>query len=260
MEITEIPLEEIDLSEFNVRKNLDDGQFDSSIEDLANSIEKQGLLSPITVFEKPNGRYGLVAGQRRFMACKFLNLKTISAIVRTNMSDTDATAVSLVENVHRADMNPNDKARAFKVLLDKFGDLRSVCRETGIGAQTIKKYIQLLDLAPELRDRLSAGDIKNTDALARLAQRFDDADSQIQVWEGIGGFTQAVQTEIIKRAAPDLSNLDDLIGEAAEGAFDMTVVKNCPFDCPTIPSALRIEVDRMVKSYKLAHASIEDAG
>ena len=96
MEVTEIPINAIDVSEFNVRKNLIDGQFDSSIEDLANSIAKQGLLSPITVFQKTKGRYGLVAGQRRLMACRHLKWKTISAIVRANMSDADATAVSLV--------------------------------------------------------------------------------------------------------------------------------------------------------------------
>ena len=158
------------------------------------------------------------------MACRHLTWKTISAIVRANMSDADATAVSLVENVHRADMNPSDKASAFKALLDKFGDVQSVSRETGVGASTIRKYIQLLTLAPELKDRLSAGDVKNTDALARLANRFqDDPDSQIEVWDKISGFTQAVQTEIIKRADSDLNNLNDLVNDAAEGAFDFRI-------------------------------------
>ncbi len=249
MIVREIPISDVDISEFNTRKNLADGQYDSTIEDLAKSIEKQGLLSPITVFQRPDGRYALVAGQRRLLACKQLGWSTISAIVRDTMTDADATAISLVENVHRADMNPRDKAIAFKALVDRFGDLQIVSRETGVGVSTIRKYVQLLDLAPQLQEQLAAGEAKNTEALARLAQRFD-ADKQVQVWERIGGFTQDVQQEIIKRADPSLENLDTLVDQAAEGAFNYHVVRNCPFDCPTIPEPLKRQVAEMVEAFK----------
>jgi ParB family chromosome partitioning protein len=170
MLVKDIAIQDVDVSEFNTRKNLIDGQDDSRIDDLARSIEKQGLLSPITVFQKPDGKYALIAGQRRMLACQRLEWSTIPAIVRDTMSEADATAVSLVENVHRADMNPIDKARAFKTLATKFGNLPSVSHETGVGVSTIRKYIQLLDLAPELQKQLAAGDARNTQALARLAQ------------------------------------------------------------------------------------------
>ena len=62
MEVTDIPLEQIDISESNVRKNLDDGEADSSIPDLANSIERQGLLNPVTVY-RDGKRYCLVVGE-----------------------------------------------------------------------------------------------------------------------------------------------------------------------------------------------------
>ncbi len=249
MEIKDIAIGDIDLSAFNVRKNLEDGQQDSSIQDLAHSIEKQGLLSPITVFQRPDGRLGLVAGQRRLLACKHLGWTHIAAIVRDTLSEADATAISLVENVHRADMNPTDKARAFKTLLDKFGDVQTVSRETGVGATTIRKYIQLLTLAPELQSRLGAGEVKNTDALARLAQRFEQPEDQLAVWGRIGGFTQDVQREIIKRTDTTLENLDELVSGATEGAFNIRMVRNCPFDCPTIPDALKNQVARLVEPY-----------
>lgn len=217
--------------------------------DLAKSIEKQGLLSPITVFRKPDGRYSLIAGQRRLLACKQLGWPTISAIVRESMTDADATAISLVENVHRADMNPRDKAVAFKALLDRFGDLQTVSRETGVGVSTIRKYVQLLDLAPQLQEQLAAGEARNTEALARLAQKFD-ADKQIEVWDRISGFTQDVQQEIIRRADFSLENLDALVDQAAEGAFNYHVVRNCPFDCPTIPGPLKKQVAEMVEAFK----------
>lgn len=249
MIVREIPIQDMDISEFNTRKNLSDGQYDSTIEDLAKSIEKQGLLSPITVFQKPGDRYALVAGQRRLLACKQLGWSMIPAIVRDGMTDADATAISLVENVHRADMNPRDKAVAFKVLLDRFGDLRTVSRETGVGVYTIRKYVQLLDLAPQLQEQLAAGESRKTEALARLAQRFDH-DKQMEVWDRISGFTQDVQQEIIKRVESDLENLDALVDQAAEGAFDYHVVRNCPFDCPTIPKSLKKQVAEVVEAFK----------
>lgn len=247
MIVREISIQDVDVSEFNTRKNLGDGQYDSTIEDLAKSIEKQGLLSPITVFQKAEGRYALVAGQRRLLACRQLGWSTIPAIVRDSMTDADATAISLVENVHRADMNPRDKAIAFRALLDKFGDFQTVSRETGVGVSTIRKYVQLLDLAPQLRERLAAGEARNTEALARLAQRFD-ADKQVEVWDRISGFTQDVQQEIIRRTDPGLENLGVLVDQAAEGAFNYHVVRNCPFDCPAIPEPLKKQVAEMVEA------------
>ena len=121
MEVTEIPVELIDISDANTRKDLGDGQVDSTIEDLARSIERQGLLSPISIFPTSDGRYALVAGQRRLLAFKHLGRTSIPAIVHEAMTDESATAVSLVENVHRADMNPRDKAVAFKHLVALLG-------------------------------------------------------------------------------------------------------------------------------------------
>lgn len=250
MVVKEVPIEQIEVSEFNTRKDLTDGQQDSTIDDLARSIERQGLLSPITVFQKPDGSFSLIAGQRRLLACKRLGRTTVPAIVRDSMSEADATAISLVENVHRADMNPRDKAKAFKALLDRFGDAQNVSRETGVGTSTIRKYVQLLDLAPELQERLAAGEAKNTEALARLAQKFSDPDEQVEIWDRVGGFTQDVQQEIIKRLDANLTNLDDVVAQAAEGAFDYHIVRNCPFDCPSVPEPLKSEVARIISEFK----------
>ena len=249
MQIREIPIEDIDISEFNRRKNLADGQQDSNIEDLARSIERQGLLSPITVFKKPDGLYSLVAGQRRLLACKRLGWAAIPAIVRDEMNAADATAVSLVENVHRADMNPRDKAIAFKALHDRFGSAQAVGRETGVGVATIRKYLRLLDLAPRLQDRLAAGEARNTEALARLAQTIKDPDQQVATWERIEAFTQDVQDDIIKRLEPDLSNLPDLVEQATEGRLGFHIVRNCPYDCPTIPGPLKEQVAQMIERH-----------
>jgi len=249
MNVRDIPVQDVDVSEFNTRKDLADGQYDSTIDDLAKSIKKHGLLSPITVFQKPDGRYALVAGQRRLLACKHLGWTVIPAIVRQAMNDVDATAISLVENVHRADMNPRDKAIAFKTLLDKFGNLQAVSRQTGAGTSTIRKYVRLLDLAVELQEKLSAGEARNTEALALLAQKFRP-DQQLIIWEKIRGSSQDEQETIIKRLNPGLDNLEALVDQATEGAFNYHVIKNCPFDCPTIPGPLKDQVAKMIETFR----------
>jgi ParB family chromosome partitioning protein len=249
VEVEPIPLDRIDVSEFNTRKDLADGQFDSTIEDLARSIEQQGLLQPITVYRKADGRYALVAGQRRLLAHKFLGRETIDGLIRDEMTEGDATAVSLVENVHRADMNPRDKARAFGKLLDQLGNIQSVCFATGVGEGTVRRYVQLLDLAEELQDGLAAGEVKNTEALARLAKKFPSPETQVTVWSRISGFRQDVQLDVLKGLDPDLSNLEDLRDMAVEGALGMKMIRNCPFDCPTIPEPLKKTVADLIESY-----------
>ncbi len=249
MEIQEIAIEDIVVSEFNTRKDLEDGQFDSTIDDLAKSISRQGLLSPITVFRKADGLYVLIAGQRRLYACRLLEWGSIPAIVRDEVTEADATAISLVENVHRADMNPRDKAKAFSTLLDNLGSIQAVSRETGVGTSTIRKYIRLIDLAPTLQDELAAGEARNTQALARLAKDIPDHEKQVETWRRISGFTQDVQEQIIQRLSPDLVNLESLVDQAAEGEFGYHVVRNCPFDCPTIPDALKDQVSKMIEEF-----------
>ncbi len=250
MIVKEIPLSLVDISDYNTRKELGFGEDDSSLQDLARSIEKQGLLSPITVFEKPEGRFGAIAGQRRLMACRRLGWNTISAVVRFGVDESDAKALSLVENVHRADMNPHDKAVAFRSLLDRLGDVQSVSNETGIGTATIRKYIKLLDLAPELQERISSGDASHTEAMIRLSKRFEDTQKQIVVWDKLDGLTQDVQIAAIKRIEPNLENLQAVINQASEGAFAVVSSRRCPFDCSQIPDVLKPAVASMIAAFQ----------
>lgn len=248
MKVKSVPMKLINVSKYNARKDLQDGQTDSSLEDFASSIERKGLLSPIIVRASKGGRYEIVAGQRRFLACQILGWAEIPAIVRSGLSDADATAISLIENVHRADMNPRDKADAFDALLSELGSISAVASETGFTNATIGKYLKLLKLSPELQDRLAAGETKNTDALAKLASRFHDSDDQIEVWSQIEGFTQPVQKEILRKVDDDRTNLGSLVELAAEGALGINMVKNCPYDCPTIPDSLKDAVATIIRS------------
>jgi ParB family transcriptional regulator, chromosome partitioning protein len=248
MEVRELLVERIAISEANTRKDLTDGQSDSDIEDLARSIERQGLLQPISVRPAGDGRFEVVAGQRRLMAFRLLKRETISAVIHTDLSPNDAVAISLVENVHRADMNPRDKAAAFGALLGQLGTVGAVAKSTGVGEATIRKYLLLRSLAPELQQRLAAGEVRNTDALATLARRFqDDPAIQLEVWDRIGGFRQDIQQEVLRKLDPEMTNLEELVSQAAEGELGFHLVRNCPRDCPTLPAALKPQVAQLIR-------------
>lgn len=233
MEVTELPLSAIRVSKFNTRKDLDAGTEDAGIQDLADSIRENGLLSPVTVRRSPDEFFDLIAGQRRLRACRILDWGTIPAIVHNEMEDEDATVVSLVENVHRAEMNPIDKAQAYQAILNHYGNVDDVSRRAGVTVQTVRKYLQLLKLAPSIRGELGTRQgPAGVSAMARLAQMFlpeqqEDALSLIE------GFRQDIQIKIITESGGDLGNLAKLRTEAMEGAFDIrSCLEGLCFDMP----------------------------
>jgi ParB family chromosome partitioning protein len=249
MEVKEIKMSEISLSEYNTRKDLSAGTEDASLEDLANSIKEKGLLNPITVRRKDDGTYELIAGQRRFLACKKLGWKTIPAIIRDITDDTDATIISLIENVHRADMNPIDKARAYQKIFDKYKDLKKVAKETGVSVGTIRKYLKLLNLAPSIQEKLSTAEgPAGIETLAKIADTFSP-EEQEDVLERIGGFKQQIQLEMLKRSGGDLSKLEELREQALEGAFDTRLCRGLE-DCPFIPRELIQSLKDAIKEFE----------
>ena len=220
MEIKELNLDEIDISEFNTRKDLGAGTEEASLDDLANSIREKGLLNPIMVRKNKNGKYDLIAGQRRFLAIKKIGLNTIPSIIRDELNDTDATIISLIENVQRADMNPLDKAKAYKIIYEKYKDHTKVAQETGVSVPTIKKYLTLLNLSSTLQEKLTTSDgPTGIGALSKLAEIFSRSEQEM-AYKEISGFKQSIQLEILKRSEGDLNQLTGLRNEALEGAFN----------------------------------------
>jgi ParB family chromosome partitioning protein len=153
----EVLVEAIDVSGQNTRKDLQAGQEDASLDDLARSIQAHGLLQPPLMRPSGLGRYEVIAGQRRILACRKLGLTSIRARF-TTVSDDEAITVSLIENVQRADMRPLDKAQAFEHLRAVHGTVTRVSLETGVGEQTIRRYLDLLVLPAQLKAKVGTGD------------------------------------------------------------------------------------------------------
>ena len=114
-DLTELNIKEVVPNVNQPRRNFDP----EKLAELTASIKEHGLVQPIVV--RPyNGSYQIVAGERRYRACKQLGLKTIPTIIK-NLSDEEVTEISLIENIQRQELNPIEEARAYKRLVDEFG-------------------------------------------------------------------------------------------------------------------------------------------
>lgn len=244
----EIPMENIVISELNVRKNLEAGSEDTNLEDLARSINEKGLLNPITVFTRQEN-YELIAGQRRFLACQLLGWKTIPSLIRSDVDDLDARIISLVENVHRADLHPLDKGRAYDQLYDNFGTYDRVSKETGVSYATIRKYMNLLKLSPSIQKLLTTSDgPAGSSALSMLAVTFPNFDDQERALRLIKGLKQQVQLEILKLCEGSIDKIIELVGLALEGYFTPYVCTGLG-SCPYIPESCKDEVLKLVMTH-----------
>ncbi len=242
METRELELSAIKVSNFNTWKDIDAGTEDTSLVDLANSILEQGLLMPIIVRPLPGGEYYVIAGQRRLLACRLLGWQTISATVRDNLDETKATVVSLIENVQRADLNPIDKAKAYSAIYHKYGDAKRIAKETGVTVPTIRRYLDLLNLAPSIQEEVSAAEgPAGVGTISTLANTFSVEDQQ-EALKQISGFKQDIQQKILKRSRGDMTRFPELVDQAHDNAFDMRTCREGL--CFVMPPDLKAEVLR----------------
>ena len=114
-DIMRIPVDMIEPNPFQPRMNFDS----EALEELADSIRTLGLIQPITVRRKADGRYQIIAGERRFRACKLAGLSEIPAIV-LDRDDRAAAQIALIENIQRENLNPLEEALAYKSLKEEY--------------------------------------------------------------------------------------------------------------------------------------------
>jgi hypothetical protein len=115
-----------------------------------------------------------------------------------------------------------------------------VAESTGISVQTIQKYLMLLKLPDSLRQELGTqSGAAGVGAMAGIAKTFAIPDDMVKAWNQIGGFTQTLQSEILKRSEGNIDALPELVLQAQEGAFDIKRCGTSLLDCPHIPDELR---------------------
>jgi len=170
--IQEIPVDDIRANAFQPRIRFDD----RNLAELAASIKSAGLMQPILVRPASDGKYELIAGERRWRAGKMAGLTAIPAIVRT-ADDRRSAELALIENVQRTDLNPIERAGAFRTLMGKFVMTQAdVADRVGLDRSSVANLLRLLDLPEDIRNMiadgaLSAGHGKMLASLADEEQR-----------------------------------------------------------------------------------------
>ncbi|MGO8988704.1 MAG: ParB/RepB/Spo0J family partition protein [bacterium] len=152
---------DIPISQITPGKN-DRTIFDESgLRELADSIKEHGLIQPITVRSSKDGKhFEIIAGERRFRACKLLGWQTILAIV-TVLEDQEASAVTLAENIARKSLDPIDEACAYQSRIESFGwSIEDVSKYAGTSTIHIQFRLKLLKLIPEIQKLIRGGNIQ----------------------------------------------------------------------------------------------------
>src|ERR671937_703833 len=170
-ELRELPLEVINPNPRQPRTRLEP----ASISSLAASIADAGMVQPLIVRPLGNGRYELIAGERRWRAAREAGIQAVPAIVR-DQGEAERLQTALIENMAREDLNPVDEARACAALVEDLGlSKEELGRRLGRSRSAISNLIRLLDLPDEVLDLLAAGDLSEGHGRAILQARGNDA-------------------------------------------------------------------------------------
>lgn len=142
---------------------------ETALQELADSIRTHGVLLPLVVTAKGEGKYQIIAGERRWRAAKLAGLKTLPAIVRT-LKELEQLEIALIENVQRVDLSPLEQAVSIERLHQQFSmPYESIAKRLGKAKSTLANIVRLLQLPAEAQEALAAKRIVEGHARAILA-------------------------------------------------------------------------------------------
>ncbi|MCI0547185.1 MAG: ParB/RepB/Spo0J family partition protein [Candidatus Rokubacteria bacterium] len=173
----------------------------AGLDELRRSLREHGVLQPIVVRPRDDG-YEIVAGERRWRAARLAGLATIPALVREGVTDAEMLELALVENVQRNDLDPIEKARAFRALQTRLGlSQEAVAEKVGLQRATVANLLRLLELPAPAQEAVSRGLVSMGHARALLGLAGEPA--QLRLLERIAreGLSVRRVEELVRAAA-----------------------------------------------------------
>jgi len=192
-ELREIPVDLIQRGRFQPRRDMDP----VTLQELADSIRQQGVMQPVVVRPIAEGRFELIAGERRWRATQLAELDRIPAIIR-DVPDDAAIAMALIENIQRENLNPIEEAFALQRLQEEFGLTQAqVAEAVGKSRTTITNLLRLISLSEDVRVMMEHGDLEMGHGRAMLTL---EPEQQMQVARQVVARSLSVrQTEALVR-------------------------------------------------------------
>jgi ParB family chromosome partitioning protein len=215
---------------------------EESLNELTFSLKEIGLLQPIVVRAVSNNEYEIVAGERRFRAAKLAGFTKIPALIR-DTQDTHMLRDALLENLHRAQLNPLEEAAAYQQLLEDFGGTQEeLAAKLGRSRPQVTNTMRLLKLPPTVQKRVAAGVLSSghAKALLGLAQSGDieilagrivaeglsvRATEEIVSMGTVGGSSGTAARKLPALKAPGLKELSDRLGDKLDTRVSITMGK-----------------------------------
>ncbi|AVT31001.1 chromosome partitioning protein ParB [Plantactinospora sp. BC1] len=235
----EIPLDAIVPNPKQPRQIFDE----EALEELKLSIQEVGFLQPIVVRQLPDDRFELVMGERRWRAAQAVGRDSIPAIVRDTRDDA-MLRDALLENIHRANLNPLEEAAAYQQLLEEFGATHEeLARRIGRSRPQISNTIRLLNLPAEVQKRVAAGVLSAGHARALLSLESSTAQEELARRIVAEGLSVRATEEVVKLAenspsrpspakrrakvhAPGLTDLADRLSDRFDTRVKVDIGRN----------------------------------
>ncbi len=230
---TTLRLSQIEPDPDQPRKHFDE----EAMEQLSSSIKEHGLIQPIIVTPIGDDRYRIIAGERRWRACRMAGLDEVPALVR-EYSDREISEISLIENLQREDLNPIEEALGYRNLMDLYGMTQEKIAETMSKSRpAIANTLRLLTLPEQLLDFIKTGELSAGHARALVG--VEDADTQLALANRIitEGLNVRQAEELVKKlkkepktvaaADPSLAQaLKELETRAAAGVGNKVTIRH----------------------------------
>jgi ParB family chromosome partitioning protein len=195
----ELPVDAIEPNAKQPRHVFDE----EALEELKTSIQEVGFLQPIVVRELDDGRYEIVMGERRWRAAQAVGRETIPAIIRDTRDDA-MLRDALLENIHRANLNPLEEAAAYQQLLEEFGATHEeLARRIGRSRPQISNTIRLLNLPAPVQRRVAVGVLSAGHARALLGLDSGEAQEQLALRIVAEGLSVRATEELVSLAIAD---------------------------------------------------------
>lgn len=220
-ELRELPVELVQRGKYQPRRDMDP----QALEELAESIKQQGIMQPIVVRPIGEGRYEIIAGERRWRACQLAQMDRVPAIIR-DVPDEAAVAMALIENIQRENLNAMEEAMALQRLRDEFElTQQEVADAVGKSRTTVTNLLRLIGLSHDVKLMLEHGDLEMGHGRAMLTL---SPEQQLQVARQVVGKSLSVrQTEALvkrlqeakektvvePRVDPDIKRLENSLAE-----------------------------------------------
>ena len=208
--IVEINIDLIDPNPFQPRKFFDDDE----LVELAETIEKHGLIQPIAV-RKVGDRYQIISGERRTRASKLANCQTIKAQVYENLDDKTMSEWALIENIQRVDLNPIEVAQSYQQLIDNHNYTHDdLAKTVGKSRSAITNALRLLKLPNQVQAWIQEGKLAGGAARALCSEKIADPEALAKrvIEEGLN----VRQIEAIARGEDPFAQTKDESGETRE--------------------------------------------